>query len=142
MKLDSAPDGAFLLRDSSDDRYLFSLSFRSQGKVHHTRIEHYKGTFNFTSQSSFLSSTSIVELIERAMIYSQTHPYVSCLQPRPPGLNPIPIQLLYPVTRSVVLPSLQQLCRATIVRSVRIEDIDRLPITDRLKNYIRISQQV
>jgi len=36
-------DGSFLLRDSSDDRYLFSLSFRALDKTHHTRIEHYKG---------------------------------------------------------------------------------------------------
>ena len=37
------PDGSFLVRDSSDDRYILSLSFRSQGRTHHTRIEHYKG---------------------------------------------------------------------------------------------------
>ena len=36
-------DGSFLLRDSSDDRYLFSLSFRALETTHHTRIEHYKG---------------------------------------------------------------------------------------------------
>lgn len=56
MKLESTPDGSFLLRDSSDDRYLFSLSFKSQGKVHHTRIEHYKGTnacIRYCSLSSY-----------------------------------------------------------------------------------------
>ena len=37
-------DGSFLVRDSSDDRYILSLSFRSQSTTHHTRIEHYKGT--------------------------------------------------------------------------------------------------
>jgi len=36
-------DGSFLLRDSSDERYLFSLSFRALDTTHHTRIEHYKG---------------------------------------------------------------------------------------------------
>ena len=41
--LGSKPDGSFLVRDSSDDRYILSLSFRSQGKTHHTRIQHYKG---------------------------------------------------------------------------------------------------
>jgi len=43
MKLENKPDGSFLVRDSSDDRYILSLSFRSQGVIHHTRIEHYKG---------------------------------------------------------------------------------------------------
>ena len=43
-KLSGKPDGSFVVRDSSDDRYILSLSFRSQGTTHHTRIEHYKGT--------------------------------------------------------------------------------------------------
>jgi len=43
-QLASKSDGSFLLRDSSDDRYLFSLSFRALDTTHHTRIEHYKGT--------------------------------------------------------------------------------------------------
>jgi len=42
-QLASERDGSFLLRDSSDDRYLFSLSFRALDATHHTRIEHYKG---------------------------------------------------------------------------------------------------
>lgn len=42
-RLDKKPDGSFLVRDSSDDRYILSISFRSQGTTHHTRIEHYKG---------------------------------------------------------------------------------------------------
>ena len=42
-QLASERDGSFLLRDSSDDRYLFSLSFRALDTTHHTRIEHYKG---------------------------------------------------------------------------------------------------
>jgi len=36
-------DGSFLVRDSSDERYILSLSFRSMSGTHHTRIEHYKG---------------------------------------------------------------------------------------------------
>jgi len=46
MRLEDKPDGSFLVRDSSDDRYILSLSFRSQGVTHHTRIEHYKGEFS------------------------------------------------------------------------------------------------
>ena len=49
-------DGSFLVRDSSDDRYILSLSFRSQSTTHHTRIEHYKGT-------SLLSLTATVPLL-------------------------------------------------------------------------------
>ncbi|KAL0181445.1 hypothetical protein M9458_023851, partial [Cirrhinus mrigala] len=42
MKLRGKPDGSFLVRDSSDPRYILSLSFRSQGVTHHTRMEHYR----------------------------------------------------------------------------------------------------
>lgn len=42
-KLLDQPDGAFLVRDSSDAKYLLSLSFRSYGKTLHTRIEHTNG---------------------------------------------------------------------------------------------------
>ncbi|MGH0160436.1 UNVERIFIED_CONTAM: hypothetical protein FKN15_039264 [Acipenser sinensis] len=43
MKLKGKPDGSFLVRDSSDPRYILSLSFRSQAITHHTRMEHYRG---------------------------------------------------------------------------------------------------
>lgn len=43
LKLKGKPDGSFLVRDSSDPRYILSLSFRSQGVTHHTRMEHYRG---------------------------------------------------------------------------------------------------
>jgi len=42
-RLSDCVDGSFLVRDSSDDRYILSLSFRSQSTTHHTRIDHYKG---------------------------------------------------------------------------------------------------
>ena len=41
--LEDRDDGSFLVRDSSDRKYLLSLSFKSLGEVHHTRIEHAKG---------------------------------------------------------------------------------------------------
>uniref|UniRef100_A0A8C6UBV9 Suppressor of cytokine signaling 6a n=1 Tax=Neogobius melanostomus TaxID=47308 RepID=A0A8C6UBV9_9GOBI len=50
-KLVNLADGSFLVRDSSDDRYLLSLSFRSQGKTLHTRIEHSNGRFSFYEDS-------------------------------------------------------------------------------------------
>uniref|UniRef100_A0A672SJ29 Suppressor of cytokine signaling 7-like n=1 Tax=Sinocyclocheilus grahami TaxID=75366 RepID=A0A672SJ29_SINGR len=47
MKLRGKPDGSFLVRDSSDPRYILSLSFRSQGVTHHTRMEHYRGKHTY-----------------------------------------------------------------------------------------------
>jgi len=56
MKLEDKPDGSFLVRDSSDDRYILSLSFRSQGVTHHTRIEHYKGEFELQNKHNAFNS--------------------------------------------------------------------------------------
>lgn len=55
MKLKGKPDGSFLVRDSSDPRYILSLSFRSQGITHHTRMEHYRGEGTGCSLSPSLS---------------------------------------------------------------------------------------
>lgn len=46
----NVPDGAFLVLDSSDDRYLLSSSFHSHGKTLHTRIEHSNSRFHFCEQ--------------------------------------------------------------------------------------------
>ena len=41
------PDGSFIVRDSSDDHYIFSLTFKLNGIVRHVRIEHDQGTWDF-----------------------------------------------------------------------------------------------
>lgn len=37
--LEGKPEGTFLLRDSAQDDYLFSVSFRKYGRSLHARIE-------------------------------------------------------------------------------------------------------
>ncbi|KAK1884791.1 Suppressor of cytokine signaling 6 [Dissostichus eleginoides] len=71
-KLVNLADGSFLVRDSSDDRYLLSLSFRSQCKTLHTRIEHSNGRFSFYEQPDVEGHTSIVDLIEHSIRDSET----------------------------------------------------------------------
>lgn len=41
--LSNEPDGSFIVRDSSDHHYIFSLTFRLNGCVRHVRIEHDQG---------------------------------------------------------------------------------------------------
>lgn len=36
-------DGSFIVRDSSDDRYIFSLTFKLNSSIMHVRIEHGQG---------------------------------------------------------------------------------------------------
>lgn len=45
-------EGTFLVRDSSDKHFLYSLSFRSSGKTMHTRIEYCNKVFCFFSNDT------------------------------------------------------------------------------------------
>ena len=41
--LANEPEGSFIVRDSSDEHYIFSLTFKLNGSVRHVRIEHDQG---------------------------------------------------------------------------------------------------
>uniref|UniRef100_H3BEZ4 Suppressor of cytokine signaling 7 n=1 Tax=Latimeria chalumnae TaxID=7897 RepID=H3BEZ4_LATCH len=138
MKLKGKPDGSFLVRDSSDPRYILSLSFRSQGITHHTRMEHYRGTFSLWCHPKFEDRCqSVVEFIERAIMHSKHGKFLYFLRSRVPGLPPTPVQLLYPVSRFSNVKSLQHLCRFRIRQLVRIDHIPELPLPKPLISYLR-----
>ncbi|KAG8222458.1 hypothetical protein J437_LFUL002193 [Ladona fulva] len=135
-KLTGQPDGAFLVRDSSADRYLLSLSFRSSGKTLHTRIEHSYGLFSFYSDTEQEGSTSVVELIEHSMSYSRMG--VFCYsKPRSPGYPSFPVRLTKPISRFTQVRSLQYLCRFVIRQYTRVDNIQKLPLPTKLKGYIQ-----
>ncbi|XP_062304279.1 suppressor of cytokine signaling 7 isoform X1 [Osmerus eperlanus] len=137
MKLKGKPDGSFLVRDSSDPRYILSLSFRSQGVTHHTRMEHYRGTFSLWCHPKFEDRChSVVEFIERAIMHSKNGKFLYFLRSRVPGLPPTPVQLLYPVSRFSNVKSLQHLCRFCIRQIVRIDHIQELPLPKPLISYL------
>lgn len=71
-KLVDQPDGAFLVRDSSDDCHLLSLSFRSYGRTLHTRIEHTNGYFSFYAYPEAEQHSSVGQLIEHLMDTSRS----------------------------------------------------------------------
>ncbi|XP_034043794.1 suppressor of cytokine signaling 7 [Thalassophryne amazonica] len=137
MKLKGKPDGSFLVRDSSDPRYILSLSFRSQGVTHHTRMEHYRGTFSLWCHPKFEDRChSVVEFIERAIMHSKNGKFLYFLRSRVPGLPPTPVQLLHPVSRFSNVKSLQHLCRFCIRQIVRIDHIQELPLPRPLISYL------
>ncbi|KAI4798503.1 hypothetical protein KUCAC02_022018 [Chaenocephalus aceratus] len=115
-KLVNLADGSFLVRDSSDDRYLLSLSFRSQCKTLHTRIEHSNGRFSFYEQPDVEGHTSIVDLIEHSIRDSETGAFCYS-RSRLPGSATYPVRLTNPYTR--------------------IDLIQKLPLPNKMKDYLQ-----
>ncbi|TRY91580.1 hypothetical protein DNTS_014480 [Danionella cerebrum] len=135
-KLISLPNGSFLVRDSSDDRYLLSLSFRSQGKTLHTRIEHSNGRFSFYEQPDVEGHASIVELIEISIKDSESGAFCYS-RSRLPGSATHPVRLTKPVSRFMQVRSLQYLCRFVIRQYTRIDLIQKLPLPNKMKDYLQ-----
>ena len=138
-KLINQPDGAFLVRDSSDERYLLSLSFRSYGRTWHTRIEHCNGMFSFYAQPDTEGYPSIVDLIEHSMNDSQTG--IFCYsRSRSPGAPSFPVRLTKPMSRFTQVRSLQYMCRFVIRQYTRYDHIQQLPLPSRIKGWIEENQ--
>ncbi|XP_022664496.1 suppressor of cytokine signaling 7-like [Varroa destructor] len=130
------PDGSFLLRDSSDEHHIFSLSFRLSGEVKHVRIEQHGGNFSFGFTNKFHSKT-IIEFIENAVEHSRSGRYLFFLNLMPMA-GPVRVQLLYPVSRLKRMSSLQHLCRLTVFKVLRQRRdlIPALPLPARLHEYL------
>lgn len=132
--LSTEPDGSFLVRDSSDDHYIFSLSFKLNGGVRHVRIEHDHGNFSFGSVARFKSQT-MVEFIDKAIEHSRSGRFLFFLHRRPTH-GPTRVQLLHPVSRFRQVQSLQHLSRFVILKYVRRDQIALLPLPKRLRDYL------
>ena len=134
--LSNEPDGSFIVRDSSDDHYIFSLTFKLNSCVRHVRIEQDQGNFSFGSCTKFKSHT-IVDFIENAVEHSRSGRYLFFLHRRP-VLGPMRVQLLHPVSRFKQVQSLQHMCRFVILKVVRRDLISSLPLPRRVLDYLSV----
>ncbi len=134
-KLKNRPDGSFLVRDSSDERYLLSLSFNSHGRSLHTRIEYRNGLFSLNDSEGH---ASIVELIELAVRESRSGVYGYMRDSL--GLQSYPAQLKNWVSRFTEVRPLQHLCRFVIREVYPRHHIQRLPLPRKIKEYILENQ--
>ncbi|XP_023335248.1 suppressor of cytokine signaling 4 [Eurytemora carolleeae] len=63
--LENKPEGSFLLRDSAQDEYIFSVSFRRYGRSLHARVEETEHLFSFDCHDpGVYRSPNIPQLLE------------------------------------------------------------------------------
>lgn len=134
-KLRGLPNGYFLVRDSSDERYLLSLSFNSNGRPVHTRFEYVGGLFSINDSQGYVS---VVDLIEDAVRESQNGIY-SFMQ-NINGTQTFPARLTNPVSRFTEMKSLQHLCRFVIRETFPRHYIADLPVPEKIRKYILENQ--
>ena len=121
--LDGKPEGTFLLRDSAQEDHLFSVSFRRFERSLHARIENWEHRFSFDSHDpGVFSSTTVTGLIEHYKVPSH------CM-----FFEPV---LTKPLNRTFTF-SLQHLARVTICDRVTYDSINRLPLPQILKSYLK-----
>ena len=121
--LENKPEGTFLLRDSAQEEFLFSVSFRRYGRSLHARIEQWNHKFSFDSHDpGVYASDTVCELIEH---YKDP----SCCMFFEP-------MLILPLSRNFPF-SLQRLCRGVICNNASYDALSHLPLPKPLKQYLK-----
>ncbi|XP_030755975.1 suppressor of cytokine signaling 5 isoform X1 [Sitophilus oryzae] len=121
--LEGKPEGTFLLRDSAQEEFLFSVSFRKYNRSLHARIEQWNHRFSFDSHDpGVFTSDTVCGLIEHYKDPS------SCMFFEP--------MLTWPLHRNFTF-SLQHLARATIVNKLTYDNINHLQLPKTLKTYLK-----
>lgn len=121
--LEGKPEGTFLLRDSAQDEYLFSVSFRRYSRSLHARIEQNDKRFSFDVRDPCVYQDSSVTGLLRH--YSDP---ATCLFFEP--LLSSPLSRTFPF-------SLQHLCRTLICSRTTYRGVEALPLPPQLRDYLR-----
>ncbi|XP_016839572.1 uncharacterized protein LOC100122078 [Nasonia vitripennis] len=121
--LEGKQEGTFLLRDSAQEEFLFSVSFRKYDRSLHARIEQWNHKFSFDSHDpGVYASKTVCGLIEH---YKDP----SCCMFFEPMLT-------IPLHRNFAFP-LQHLCRAVITTHTTYDGINKLQLPKTLKTYLK-----
>ncbi|KAF3705377.1 Suppressor of cytokine signaling 2 [Channa argus] len=135
--LQDASEGTFLVRDSSQRDYLFTISAMTSAGPTNLRIEYKHGKFKLDSvvlvRPKLKQFDSVVHLVEHYVHLSRTSDKVNC-QPAAAAAPNGTVQLLLTKPVYTATPSLQHLCRIAINRRTR--QVQDLPLPSRLKDYL------
>ena len=100
----------------------------------------FSGKFSFWSQPDSHGKSTIKEFIEQCVKNSRNGQFLYFIRPSGPGSPPMPVHLLYPISRYRQMRSLQHMCRFCILQFLRRDHIDALGIPTRIKDYLKDPQ--
>ncbi|KAM6956414.1 suppressor of cytokine signaling 5b [Aplochiton taeniatus] len=121
--LDGRPEGTFLLRDSAQEDYLFSVSFRRYNRSLHARIEQWNHNFSFDAHDPCVfHSSTVTGLLEHYKDPS------ACMFFEP--LLTAPLHRTFPF-------GLQHLARSAICRRTTYDGIGALPLPPALQDFLK-----
>ncbi|CAF0908511.1 unnamed protein product [Didymodactylos carnosus] len=135
-------DYSFIVRDSSHRHYFLAITFKSNGSIHHARIEHTNNAFSFQNNPSKSQCTSpdVIKFIENTIEHSKNGQNLFFIRTNVDGQSLTPVRLLYPVSRLSHMTSLKHISRFLIHRYIRRDRIEELNIPVRLKSYLKEPQ--
>ena len=136
--LEPADVGSFLLRDSSDSRYYFSLSVRLRAHILNIRVLFSYGKFMFdcfeTRPGEAPKFDCVVKLVSYYVAVSQQEDRRKVLA-KSDVAGVTEVKLERPLFRKV--PTLQHLCRRVVNRNLSKEEQSQLPLPHIVESFMR-----
>uniref|UniRef100_T1J9I8 Uncharacterized protein n=1 Tax=Strigamia maritima TaxID=126957 RepID=T1J9I8_STRMM len=137
--LQSKPVGTFLIRDSTDPRYLFSLSVQTERGPTNVRIHYLHGNFRLDAEANLFETMPVFECVLSLVDYyvhlSATDKARNHVWLDQSGRRDLHIRLCRPLYRHVA--SLQHLCRTTLAKCVSQQQFGQLPVPQSLTSFLR-----
>ncbi|KAL3048709.1 suppressor of cytokine signaling 2 [Trematomus bernacchii] len=139
--LQETSEGTFLLRDSSQSDFLFTISAMTSAGPTNLRIEFKHGKFKLDSvllvRPRLRTFDSVVHLVQHYITLSRSGDRAarSSSSTVNSSSSSSSVQLLLTRPAYTALPPLQHLCRLAI--NSRTPQVQDLPLPNRLKDYLR-----
>lgn len=154
-KLRHSSPGTFLVRDSSDPNYLFTLSVRTSRGTTSVRIEYENGKFTLDSEEALRRSAPsfdcVVKLLYHYVVAARTQKRTimkdtngngqsnsnngQLVWLEPSGRRDTEAKIKQPLRSTV--GSLQHLTRCALNKYVEPTGLEKLPLPGKLKSYLR-----
>lgn len=133
-RLEGLPVGTFLVRESSNDLFYISVSFRVRPNwTLHARIDYRAGKFSFVNHAREAQFSSVEDLLE----YYRTRPFVGYFGG---SRGHVDVELTKPLSRLAQVRSLQYLCHFAIRQYTRASVIHRLPLPRIMNTFLQQNQ--